>query len=173
MRTVRLAAGELPRLAELVVDAVESGASVGFLRPFTAGEAAAWWAGHAAAVAAGRMAVWAAVDGDGRWIGTVSLVFEQKPTGRHRAEIVKLLVHSAARRRGVARALLAVAERAAADAGVTLLMLDTEKDSGAERLYRSEGWIKFGEVPGHAADPDGVPRPTSFYRKDLPAAVAP
>ncbi|MGK5532204.1 N-acetyltransferase family protein [Streptomyces sp. URMC 129] len=171
VEVVRLGAEELPRLAGLLVDAVAGGASVGFLKPFGPGEAARWWAGHGPAVASGRMAVWAAReaggDGDGPLIGTVTLAFESKPTGRHRAEIAKLLVHSSARRRGIARALLAAAERAAADAGVTLLLLDTEKDSGAERLYRSEGWIKFGEVPDHAADPDGVLRPTSYYRKSL------
>ncbi|GHC74550.1 N-acetyltransferase [Streptomyces flavofungini] len=164
-------AGEL---GELLVDAVDGGASVGFLAGLDRESAADWWRGRAADVTAGRVATWVVranggegVGDAGRVIGTVSLAFAAKPNARHRAELVKLLVHREARGRGLGRSLLALAEREAARAGVTLLLLDTETDSPAETLYASAGWTRTGVVPDHAADPAGMLRPTTFLYKSL------
>ncbi|WP_320783353.1 GNAT family N-acetyltransferase [Streptomyces sp. CRN 30] len=157
-------AGEL---ADLLTDVVAGGASVGFLAPLGRDEALAWWRERAAAVAAGRLAVWVARDDDGRLTGTVGLAFPDKPNSRHRGEVVKLMVHRRARGRGVGRSLLAAAEEAAAAAGLTLLHLDTETDSPAERLYRAAGWTRAGLIPDYAADPDGTLRPTTLYFKRL------
>ncbi|MFE9675256.1 GNAT family N-acetyltransferase [Streptomyces sp. NPDC006259] len=154
------------RLADLLVDTVDGGASVGFLSPLGRADALAWWEGRAAGVAAGRLAVWAAVDGD-RVTGTVTLAFPDKPNSRHRAELVKLMVHRDARGQGLGRRLLTTAEHAAAAAGVTLLHLDTETDSPAEHLYRAAGWTRAGIIPDYAADPSGVLRPTTLYYRRL------
>ncbi|WP_435282686.1 GNAT family N-acetyltransferase [Streptomyces koelreuteriae] len=157
-------------LASLLEATVDAGASVGFLAPLDRAEALAWWAERAADVAAGRLVVWAAYDGD-RVQGTVSLAFPGKANSRHRAELVKLMVDPDARGRGLGRRLLATAEDAAAAAGVTLLHLDTETGSPAERLYRSAGWTAIGAIPDYAANPDGVLRPTTIYYKHLPAGA--
>ncbi|MFI6011087.1 GNAT family N-acetyltransferase [Streptomyces sp. NPDC051243] len=157
---------QVGELADLLVDTVEDGASVGFLAPLDRTAAIAWWEERAAAVAAGQSAVWAAHEGK-RAVGTVSLVFPDKPNSRHRAELVKLMVHREARGRGLGRRLLTTAETAAIDAGVTLLHLDTETDSLAERLYGSAGWTRAGVIPDFAASPDGVLRPTTIYYKDV------
>ncbi|MER7477920.1 GNAT family N-acetyltransferase [Streptomyces sp. NPDC126510] len=157
-------------LADLLADTVDGGASVGFLAPLTRAEALAWWEERAAVVAAGRLAVWVACEGE-RVLGTVSLAFPGKTNSRHRAELVKLMVHREARGRGVGRGLLATAEDAAAAAGVSLLHLDTETGSPAERLYRSAGWTPIGSIPDYAADPGGVLRPTTIYYKRLPEAA--
>ncbi|POX50954.1 GNAT family N-acetyltransferase [Streptomyces sp. Ru71] len=157
-------------LAELLVDTVDGGASVGFLAPLDAAWAAGWWRERAEAVAAGRLLVWAAYD-DGRPAGTVSLALPDKPNSRHRGEIVKLMVHRRARGRGLGRALLDTAESAAAASGITLLHLDTETGSPAESLYRSAGWTRAGTIPDYALSPDGVLRPTTLYYKRLGAAV--
>jgi ribosomal protein S18 acetylase RimI-like enzyme len=157
-------------LAELLTATVDGGASVGFLAPLTRAEALAWWEDRAADVAAGRLAVWAACEGE-RVLGTVSLAFPGKTNSRHRAELVKLMVHADARGRGLGRRLLATAEAAAAAGGVTLLHLDTETGSPAERLYRSAGWTPVGSIPDYAADPGGVLRPTTIYYKRVPAAA--
>ncbi|MFE0805946.1 GNAT family N-acetyltransferase [Streptomyces sp. NPDC058848] len=162
----------LDGLAGLLADTVSGGASVGFLAPLGHQEAAAWWRGRAAAVAAGQLAVWVARDGE-RVTGTVSLALPDKPNGRHRAELVKLMVSREARGRGVGRTLLAVAEEAAAAAGITLLHLDTETGTPAEHLYRSAGWTRAGTIPDYAADPGGELRPTTLYFKQVGAlAVA-
>ena len=79
-------------------------------------------------------------------------------------------MHRAHRGRGLGRRLLAAAERSAAGQGITLLVLDTEADSDAERLYRSAGWQRYGVVPDYAADPAGVLRDCSFFHKNIQPA---
>ncbi|WRZ54505.1 GNAT family N-acetyltransferase [Streptomyces sp. NBC_01314] len=159
------------KLADLLADTVNGGASIGFLAPLDRAAAVAWWKARVEAVSAGGLAVWVARDGD-RVVGTVGLLFPDKPNSRHRAELVKLMVHQEGRGQGLGRALLATAERAAADAGITLLHLDTETDSPAERLYGRAGWTRIGAIPDYAADPQGTLRPTSIYYKRVGAGVS-
>ncbi|MDT0310591.1 GNAT family N-acetyltransferase [Streptomyces sp. DSM 44917] len=158
----------VPGLAALLAEVVAGGASLGFLSPFTASEAAAWWREREPAVAGGSLLVWA-VPGTspGAVAGTVSLAPEAKPNGRHRAEVIKLMVGPQARGRGLGRALLAAAEAEAARRGAALLLLDTETGSPAERLYRAAGWTPYGLVPAYAADPSGELRDCGFYYKFL------
>ena len=158
----------LPALAGLLVDAVAGGASVGFLAGLDQDTAAAWWRGRAADVDAGTLAVWVARE-PGGITGTVSLAYAAKDNARHRADLVKLAVRRDRRGRGLGRRLLDTAEHAAADAGISLLLLDTETGSAAEQLYATTGWQLYGVVPGYAADPHGVLRDCSFYYKTLPA----
>jgi GNAT superfamily N-acetyltransferase len=162
----------VPELAEVLVDAVEDGASVGFVLPFGAAEAEAWWRTRVAdGVADGSVLLWLARTADGV-VGTVQLRLSRAyPNGVHRAEIAKLLVHRKARGQGIGRALLGAAERSAATAGVTTLMLDTQTGSPAETLYASCGWTAFGVMPQHSADPSGVLQPTTFFYKLLGVAV--
>ncbi|MFE6821162.1 GNAT family N-acetyltransferase [Streptomyces sp. NPDC057690] len=153
-------------LADLLVDAVDDGASLGFLAPLDRTAAEEWWKDRAQGVAAGQLAVWAAQDGH-RVVGTVGLAFPDKPNSRHRAELVKLMVHRDARGKGLGRTLLTAAEESAVAAGVTLLHLDTETDSPAEHLYRTAGWTRAGVIPDYAASPAGVLRPTTLYYKHV------
>ncbi|GAA3507754.1 GNAT superfamily N-acetyltransferase [Streptosporangium album] len=153
-------------LADLLVDVVAEGYSLGFLAPFDQDAAAAWWRDQQPAVDGGGLRVWAAHGPDGI-IATACLVLEDRPAGRHRAEIVKIMVHPDARGRGLGRALLATAERAAAEAGITLLLLDTVSGTAAEHLYTSAGWKRYGVVPGYAADPHGTLQESGFFYKQL------
>ncbi|WP_020116630.1 GNAT family N-acetyltransferase [Streptomyces canus] len=159
-------ANDVDGLADLLIDTVDGGASIGFLAATDRAAAVAWWKERVGAVAAGHLAVWAAYDGR-RAVGTVSLAFPDKPNSRHRAELVKLMVHRDARGQGLGRRLLGTAENAARSAGITLLHLDTETGSPAERLYGSAGWTRAGVIPDYAADPAGVLRPTTHYYKRL------
>jgi GNAT superfamily N-acetyltransferase len=157
----------IPQLALLLVDSVDGGASVGFVHPFSVADAETWWQTAARGVHSGTTLLWVAEDGQGI-AGTIQLKLTVAYTnGRHRAEIAKLLVHRRARGRGIAKALLAEAERTAAENGVSILMLDTQTDSDAEYLYVKAGWTRFGVMPDHAADPAGVLQPTSFFYKKL------
>ncbi|MER7009142.1 GNAT family N-acetyltransferase [Dactylosporangium sp. NPDC000555] len=162
-------AGQVDNLAAVLADAVAHGASVGFRSPFDACDAAAWWRTREPAVRDGSLSVWIAEDGTGV-VGTVSLALEGKPNGRHRGEVLKLMVHSVARGRGLGRALLDTAERAAAEAGATLLLLDTATGSPAERLYETSGWTRYGIVPDYAADPAGTLADCSFFYKRIAAS---
>ncbi|RPK73359.1 Acetyltransferase [Streptomyces sp. ADI97-07] len=151
-------------LAALLIDTVEGGASVGFLTPLDRASAATWWRERAVAVEEGRHQVWIARDGE-RLAGTIGLVKPALPNARHRAEVAKLMVRPSSRGHGVGRALLAAVERSAAAEGLTLLVLDTETGSPAERLYSAAGWTECGSIPAYAGDPAGALRATTFYYK--------
>lgn len=171
MHTItRLSADDFPGsvkgLAELLVDLVSEGHSLGFVAPFDHDAAAAWWRAQEPAIADGSRSMWIARNA-GDITGTVSLALEHKPNGRHRAEILKLMVHRTARGQGLGRGLLATAEQAAARAGATLLLLDTETGSAADHLYPTAGWTRYGVVPGYAASPAGTLQDASFYYKQL------
>ncbi len=142
-------AAVLPELVWLLRDAVEHGASVSFVRPLPAEGAERFWSDVAAGVAAGRRIVLGARR-DGALVGTVQLELAAVANGAHRAEVQKLLVHSTARRRGVASALMAAIEDVARTAGRTLLVLDTLRGDAAEPLYRALGWTEVGVIPDFA-----------------------
>jgi hypothetical protein len=48
-----------------------------------------------------------------------------------------------------------------------LLTLDTRSGEAGERLYARMGWVKFGEVPDYAINPDnnGFHGATFFYKR--------
>jgi GNAT superfamily N-acetyltransferase len=151
-------------LARLLVDAVDSGAGVSFLS-VTEDEAETWWR-SVLATSSERAIFLIARDADGI-AGTVQLQPSWAPNQPHRADVAKLIVHRRARRQGLGRALMHALERAAAAAGFTLLLLDTCKGYDAERLYASMGWVRVGEVPGFALNPDGSLCDTVFFYKQL------
>ena len=156
----------IPELAELLVDAVETGASVGFLPPLTAADAERWWGTLTDDVSTGRVLV-LLLRVDGRTLGTAQLRLAQLPNARHRAEVAKVLVHTSARRRGYGRMLMAAIEAAARNAGRHLLVLDTLSGSDAEGLYARLGWIRVAEIPQYAEVPQGRFPATTVYYKDL------
>jgi GNAT superfamily N-acetyltransferase len=156
----------LDELAAILADAVASGASVNFLASLSAADARAFWQDQLPGLAAGSRLLFVAEDEAGL-AGTVMLMLAHQPNAPHRAEIGKMLVHSRVRRRGLGRRLLQAAEAAALAAGRTLLMLDTEAGSAGEHLYRSSGWIEFGQVPGHSYTTDGRIGRTTFFYKQL------
>ena len=158
----------IPELAELLVDAVDSGASVGFLPPFTAVDAERWWRTLTEDVSAGRMLV-LLLRVEGRAVGTAQLRLAQLPNARHRAEVAKVLVRSSVRRHGYGRMLMTAVETAARNAGRHLLLLDTLSGSDAERLYARLGWTRATEIPDYAELPDGHLAATTIFHKDLDA----
>ena len=147
-------------------DAVESGASVGFMQWNGPADYAAFWTGVAADVAAGRTILFAARQGEDV-LGTAQLQLVGKPNQPHRAEIAKVLVHSRARRRGIAQRLMQAAETAARQAKRDLLVLDTDENGAARRLYGKLGWIEVGTIPRYALMPDGRDCGSTFFYKQL------
>src|SRR5262245_9029029 len=124
VRVRRATSHDRPGLAEVLVDCVEGGASVGFMHPFGRDEAESFWA---RALAADDRVVLVAEEGS-TITGTVQVVLAMPPNQPHRGEISKMLVHRSARRRGVGEALMRAAEDEARAAGKTLLVLDTASD---------------------------------------------
>jgi acetyltransferase len=142
-------------LAALLVDCVDGGASVNFVKPFSTGAALSYWQKLDDALSNGERIVLAAFDGEAL-IGSVQLVLATQPNGAHRAEVQKLLVHRGARGNGVGKALMAAIEDSARACGRTLLVLDTERGSDAEHLYEKIGYQRAGGIPGFAMNVDGV-----------------
>lgn len=156
----------LPELIELLRDSVEGGASVGFLPPLQPADAQEYWQGVIAGLASESRMLLVAQQG-GRLVGTVQLEPAAKLNASHRAEVQKLLVHRAARRQGIGRALMREAEAAALGLGRTLLVLDTRAGDLAEQLYRSLGYVCAGEIPRYARSADGRLTGTLFFYRFL------
>lgn len=166
--TVEMAGARQKELAGLLIDAVRNGASVGFVEPLTAGEAETYWRKIICDLAGGHRVLLAALENDGRLVGSAQLALEPRANGRHRAEVQKVLVLNAARRRGLGAALMARIETEAKARNLRLLFLDTSTGaSGAVEFYRALGYTLAGGIPDYAADPDGRLVPNAIFYKLL------
>jgi len=161
---VAAAASAADRLAEVLIACVDDGASVSFLPPLQLKTAENFWRQVATDVGGGKTVLLAGWRG-GVLVGTGMVDLATPENQPHRAEIKKLLVHPAARRMGLARSLLRELEQRAADAGRSLLTLDTRTGDAAELLYRAEGWHWGGHVPAYTRTLDGVEHATSIFWK--------
>ena len=158
---------EVAGLADVLVDCVAGGASVGFMWPLPHERAAAFWRGIAASAARGERLVYAAYDAVGQITGTAQVILSQPENQPHRGDLAKMLVHRRVRRHGVGAALLSAAERGAKAAGKTLLVLDTVSGADGERLYARQGWQRCGEIPDYALWPNGGLCATTVFFKRL------
>ena len=153
-------------LSAMLVEAVAGGGSVGFMHPLTLEVADTFWEGALAAAARGERLVLGAFDGESL-VGTVTLLLDCPPNQPHRAEIAKLMTRVSHRGRGVARALLRAAERAAVERARTLLVLDTATEGGAAALYEGLGFTLAGVIPDYALKPHGGLTGTGIYWKRI------
>ena len=90
---------QVDALADLLVDSVDAGASVGFMHPLEKAKAVAFWRRVAEGVAADERALLIAEDESGI-VGTVHLMLALPENQPHRADVTKMLVHPRARRVG-------------------------------------------------------------------------
>ena len=157
---------QIRALAQVLIDCVQGGASVGFMQPLAAERALAFWRRVAEGVARGDRALLVAEDASGI-VGSVQLVLDQPDNQPHRADLAKMLVHRRARRQGLGAALMRAAEGLARDCGRTLLVLDTVTGSDADRLYTRLGWQRVGDIPGYALLPQGGPCSTTYFYRVL------
>ncbi|HEU4733062.1 MAG TPA: GNAT family N-acetyltransferase [Kofleriaceae bacterium] len=153
-------------LSALLVDCVDSGASVGFLPPVSAEEARGYWEGLTGELRSGSRALLVALV-EQQVAGAVQLALCMKKNGSHRAEVEKLMVHTAHRHGGLGRALLGSVEQLARECGRTLLVLDTRTGDVASALYRKCGYVEAGQVPGYALSADGRLDATTYFYKQL------
>jgi len=161
------AAQELPVLVALLKDAVDSGASVGFLPPLGDAEGEAYWRSVIEAVREGSCVLLGAREADGTLVGTAQLLLATRPNGSHRAEVAKVIVHTKARRRGIGRALMLAIEERARRLGRTTLVLDTRRGDPSEGLYTSVGYTLAGVIPRYARSANGALDPSAFYYRLL------
>lgn len=150
------------QLCDVLVAVVDAGASVGFLPPLSRTEALAYWT----EVLQPGVLLWTAEEA-GVIQGTVQLHLVRKPSGRHRAEVAKLLVHPRAQQRGIGRKLMEALEAEARARGRSLLVLDTREGDPSNRLYLAMGFQEAGRIPHYAARANGALDTTVFYYKLL------
>lgn len=160
-------AAETEGLADVLIDVVEGGASVGFMLPLPREKALAFWRSCQASAELRERTLLVAEDtATSEIIGTVQVILAMPDNQPHRGDIAKMQVRRSARRRGVGAALMRAAEQAAREAGKFLLVLDTVTGSDAERLYSRLGWVRVGEIPDYASLPKGgLCGTTVFYRR--------
>jgi ribosomal protein S18 acetylase RimI-like enzyme len=166
MAPVAGAPDDVDALAEILVEVVAAGGSVGFMHPLAAERARRFWTESLAAAGRGeRVVLGARVDG--RLVATVTLALDCPENQPHRAEIAKLMTRPGHRGRGIARALVVEAERLAAERGRTLLTLDTAAEDGAGGLYERLGYRAAGVIPDYGLKPHGGLVGTIVYFKRL------
>jgi GNAT superfamily N-acetyltransferase len=167
IRPAGMGNGDAGSLADVLVDCVEGGASVGFMLPLQRERAEAYWSSMLDSTTLGERIVLVAEELDtGAVVGTVQVILAAPENQPHRGEVAKMLVQRRSRRLGVGEALMRAAEAAALGAGKTLLVLDTANPD-AERLYGRLGWQRVGPIPRYALWPDGGFVQTIIFYKDL------
>jgi ribosomal protein S18 acetylase RimI-like enzyme len=158
------------RAVHRVVAAVmEQGGAVGWLGVPSFAETGGWLDGILVAVAAGqaRLAVverGGRIEALGRWVRC------DKPTVAVNADVQQVMVHPAARGRGLARLLVTALVEDAGRAGIETLTLDVRGNNhAAMALYESLGFDVCGRLPDFVAV--GADRwDRVLYRRDLRGA---
>lgn len=167
-------ARDVDMLAEVLHGVVHGGAGVSFVVPFSIEDARAFWTDAVVPGVIARRRRLLVARLDRRIVGTVQLDPAWAPNQPHRAEVLKLLVHPEARRRGIARALMLALEDLARTQGWTLLTLDTWTGQAGERVYRSLGYTVVGTIPRFARG-STTPElePATIMYKELNAPASP
>ncbi|MEQ9811753.1 MAG: GNAT family N-acetyltransferase [Azospirillaceae bacterium] len=162
---------ELDALAGVLHAAVEAGASVNFILPFSLNEARIFWLARVLPALRSGSRVLLVARSAGRIAGTVMLDTDMPPNQAHRGEVTKLLVHPDDRRRGHARRLMLALEAEAVSLGRWLVTLDTRTGDSAAPLYRSLGYRTAGTLPFYcrATETERYDATTYMY-KVLPGA---
>lgn len=156
----------LKMLSEILIETVANGGSVSFMHPLPPEAAAAFWDSALAAASRDERIILGAWDGD-VLAGTVTLLLDCPPNQPHRAEIAKMMTRLSHRGRGIATALMRMAEDIAVERNRTLLVLDTATDGGAAGLYEKLGFTLAGEIPDYAFKPQGGLSGTLIYWKRI------
>lgn len=158
------AGARLDALVDLLCDVVDGGASVSFLPPMDRALARRFWEGAISAVIERRRVLLVAEEEDAL-LGSVQLDLVGMPNQRHRGEVMKLLVHSRARRRGIGRMLMLALEDEARRDKRSLITLDTFTGSAGEKLYAGLGYRKAGIIPRYALLGDELIATTLMYKE--------
>jgi GNAT superfamily N-acetyltransferase len=169
--TIRIAnfqefADAIPRLAEILIDAVSSGAGVSFIVPPTQEEAERFWKNLSRAIGAGEIFCFLA-EVDDEVAGVVLLMRATAQNQPHRADIAKLLVHRNSRRQGIGSKLMTAAEAHARHIGLKLITFDAVAHGAVEEFYKDLGFVVAGYYPKYAYALNHRLDDTALFFKEL------
>ncbi|MBC8948681.1 GNAT family N-acetyltransferase [Xenorhabdus sp. TS4] len=153
-------------LIHLLYDCVESNASIGFIAPLEENEAEQYWQDVEADLISDHRLLLVAPEGE-NIAGSVQLSLCKKKNGLHRADVEKLMVHTAYRQRGLGRKLMNELEHLAKQHQRHLLVLDTRTNDPASTLYRKCGFIEVGQIPNFVIDSNGEFSGTTYFYKSI------
>jgi len=143
-----------------------------FLPPLDSDRILGYWQAQAASVSqSGRIIFFTLAHnsiGDEEVSSVVMLQGSNSEAEPFRAEVLKLLVSPDHRRKGIAKALMRKLEIVAREKGSTILLLDTEVGSEAEKVYPRLGYTLLGVIPEFGISPkDRRLVGGAFFYKDL------
>jgi ribosomal protein S18 acetylase RimI-like enzyme len=144
----------LDDFVELLTDALDHGASLGFHAPLARDTAGRYWLSLHDEIRAGSR-VLVAARAAGRVVGTGQLLLPALPAARHRAEVHKLVVHSRCRGGGIGRSLMDALHGEALARGRTLIVLGTRSGGRPVAFYQRLGYRIAGVIPRYMTDADG------------------
>jgi acetyltransferase len=156
----------LPVLVTLLQDVVNSGGTIGFMPPVSSEEASTYWQDVIQALRGPLRVLVVARDGDAV-VGSAQLDLCGRSNGLHRAEVMKVMVHSEHRKKGIGAQLMRAIETQAKLEGRSTLVLDTRDGDDGVRLYEREGYVAAGVIPEYARSADGSLHATVYMYKLL------
>ena len=127
-------------LADLLIETVADGASIGFLAPLSFSEARSYWQNVNTHLAEPTQWMWIAFAA-GQLLGTVQLSVCNKANGNHEAW--------------------------ASEHQLRLLVLDTKQGDTASFLYPKLGYQNGGVIPNFAKDGLGCMAATMYFYKQI------
>jgi len=159
---------DVEAFATLLQDAVDHGASLGFLAPLQRDTARRYWRSLRDEIAAGKRVLLAGYAG-GRLVATGQLALAQWPNAAHRAEVQKVMVDSQMRGLGIGALLMAELHATALRHDRSLIMLATRRGDRPEAFYQRLGYRVAGVIPRSTAGAAGERHDMSFLYLDLAA----
>ncbi|MGB7390850.1 GNAT family N-acetyltransferase [Marinomonas sp.] len=153
-------------LVELLCDAVDSGAPIGFLPPLSEPEAKAYWLSINEELQVNSRQVLLVREED-KIVGSVQIAMSPKANALHRCDVEKLMVHTEARENGLGSILMQGVERVAASMQRQLLILEVRSDDIAHNMYVKLGFTPFGEVPNYTRSANGALHNSTFFFKEI------
>ncbi|QMW16196.1 MULTISPECIES: GNAT family N-acetyltransferase [Pseudoalteromonas] len=166
IKAVHSIKGAASPLNTLLINSVESGASIGFIAPLSLHAAHDYWQDVNTDLATPYRRLYLAMEGE-QVIGSVQLSLCSKANGMHRGEVEKLMVHTDYQGQGIAKQLMNTLETDANAMGISLLVLDTRMGDIASTLYRKLNYIEAGSIPGFAKSSAGTFDATVYFYKQI------